>query len=278
MRHAFQGLAPVGDHAAPARRGRWNADAEETQRTFRDDHHRHDGEGIGQQRSAHVRQNLVDHDLQIARTHGARGQHELAADQRQRIGAGDARKGGNRHHAERESHALHGRAEHHGEPEREHQARKGQHGVEQRENGRAQHAAIVGRQQTQGRAEDQADHRRHQAHGERYPRAVRETRQDVTAVEIRAQQVGSTRTLLGGGKVHVGGRGDREPVGRDGKREDEQQPCAWQPQAQHDAQANAPPPGVRLDRCTGRCWDRFSAHGVPPRVDRARRRPRRRSG
>ena len=80
-------VARLRQHAAPAREGRADAEAEERERRLGQDRAAHAERGDHDQRPEDVGQDLGEHDAQVAIAEHARGLHVALALQRQRLGA-----------------------------------------------------------------------------------------------------------------------------------------------------------------------------------------------
>ena len=83
-------VARLRQHAAPAREGRADAEAEEGERGLGQDGAAHAERGDHDQRPQDVGQDLGEHDAQVAVAQDARGLDVALALQRQDLGAGDA--------------------------------------------------------------------------------------------------------------------------------------------------------------------------------------------
>ena len=130
-------VARLRQHAAPAREGRADAEAEERQRGFGQDRAAHAERGDHDQRPQDVGQHLGEHDAQVAVAQDARGLDVALALERQHLRAGDAAGVGPAGEAERDH-----QAEQAGPEDRHDGEREDQRGDRQHQVGEAAHQVV----------------------------------------------------------------------------------------------------------------------------------------
>src|SRR5712692_2405642 len=187
--------AAVGQHSAPGRRGRLDAQGEEGQRGLDDDdpghvqrgHHEPWREGIGQ--------HVAEEDAAVAAPQRDGGLHELALTDGQHLAPHHARVDYPGRHADDDDDIAQARPQHADDGDGEQDKGKGELDVGQPHEEVIDLAAEIAGHEADGHAEHARDQHGREPDDQRHPRAVDDTRQDVTPQVILAQKVRLSRRV-----------------------------------------------------------------------------------
>ena len=181
----------VGDHLAPARGRRLDADPEERQGGLEEDVLGQDERRVDDDRGHEVGEDLAEDDAPVRRAERARGLDELLLAQRQHLPADDPRHVGER--GQRDHEDDHGQAgldepvdaaldrARRCEPDAQQQDREREQDVEPARDERVGPAAVEAGDQAEHGPGDDRDAGRDDRHRERHPRAVDGPAEDVLA-------------------------------------------------------------------------------------------------
>ena len=229
-------LERVADHAPPGGRVVGHAEPQEGEVRLEEDVGRDQERRVDDDRRDQVREDLPEHDPQVARTERARGLHELALAQRQRVAAyepGDVGPGEERddhdHHAEARLQraveaAVLGRGARRHDPDREQEQRHREDDVGDPGDDRVDPAAEEAGQDAEDDPHRDRDRGGEHAHHQRDARAVDRAHEDVAPVVVGSEPEARRRSV--GDPEDVGGLALEELVGpvtherREQRRED----------------------------------------------------------
>jgi len=233
-------VARLGEHAAPAREGRPDAEAEERQGGFCQDSATHAQRGDHDQRSQDVGQDLGEHDAQVAVAQDAGGLDVALALQGQDLGAGDAAGVGPAGEAERDDQAGQAGPEDRHDGERKDQRRDRQHQVGEAAHDIVPPAAPVAGGEAQSDADQAVADLADDADAQRDAGAVEDARVDVAALGIGAEGKFPAGRDLGIHQVGVHHRvGKGEPRRQDGRGDGDGDQAAADPEGRPALQPEA---------------------------------------
>src|SRR5687768_787302 len=182
-------IAAVCNHGPPARSWRWNSEAQKRQRSLS-----HDCAGDAKRRSNddrrnHVRKNVLQHDAEITRTERANRLDVFELSHDEHLSANETGHSRPSDDSNRRVHDAHRRLERGDHRDQQQQGWKRERDIRQSHYELIHPSPVEAGEQTKRYAKKQRNSLRDEADSERDPRAINQSRPDIAALNVGAEEM-----------------------------------------------------------------------------------------